>query len=58
MMTARHRIGDQNVLVIGAWNFEIVWDLSIVIWAFSIIALKANSSNQNHFYLTIAMLWA
>ncbi len=41
-MTARHRIGDWNVLVIGIWDFDIVWNLSIVIWDFSAVFGKAN----------------
>ena len=41
-MTARHRISDRNVLVIGIWDFDIVWNLSIVIWDFSAVFEKAN----------------
>jgi len=41
-MTARHRISDRNVLVIGIWDFDIVWNLSIVIWDFSAVFGKAN----------------
>ncbi len=41
-MTARHRISDWDVLVIGIWNFDIVWNLSIVIWDFSAVFGKAN----------------
>jgi hypothetical protein len=41
-MTARHRISDRNVLVIGIWDFDIVWNLSIVIWDFSSVFGKAN----------------
>ena len=45
-MAARHRISDRNVLVIGTWNFDIVWNLSIVIWD-----LNGASGNSNRFYL-------
>jgi hypothetical protein len=41
-MTARHRISDRNVLGIGIWDFDIVWNLSIVIWDFSAVFGKAN----------------
>ncbi len=41
-MIARHRISDWNVLVIGIWDFDIVWNLSIVIWDFSAVFGKAN----------------
>ncbi len=41
-MTARHRISDRNVLVIGIWDFDIVWNLSVVIWDFSAVFGKAN----------------
>ncbi len=41
-MTARHRISDRNVLVIEICDFDIVWNLSIVIWDFSAVIGKAN----------------
>jgi len=41
-VTARHRIIDRNVLVIGIWDFDIVCNLSIVIWDFSTVFGKAN----------------
>ena len=40
-MTARYRISDRNVLVIGIWNFDIVWNLCIVIWDFCAVFDKA-----------------
>ena len=41
-MTLRHRISGRNVLVIDIWDFDIVWNLSIVIWDFSAVSWKAN----------------
>jgi hypothetical protein len=41
-MTARHRISDRDVLVIGIWNFDIVYDLNIGIWDFSGVCGKAD----------------
>jgi hypothetical protein len=41
-MTARHLINYRNVLVIGTWNFDIVWNFSIVIWDFSAVPWKPN----------------
>ena len=34
-MAERHWISHRNVLVIETWNFDIVWNLSIVIWDFT-----------------------
>jgi len=31
-MALPHPIRDATVLVIEIWNFEIIWNLSIVIW--------------------------
>jgi hypothetical protein len=36
-MTAKHPISGRNVLVIEIWEFDIVWNLRIVIWNFSAI---------------------
>jgi hypothetical protein len=47
-MTARHRISHRNVLVIGTWNFDIVWNLSTVIWDFGAV-----SGKYNRFYLSL-----
>ena len=33
-MTARHRISHRYVSIIGTWNFDIVWNLSIEFWDF------------------------
>ena len=52
-MTARHPIGDRNVLVIGILNFDIVWNLSIVIWDFSGVSGKANRFYLNQLELTL-----
>ena len=52
-MTARHRISDRNVLVIGTWNFDIVWNLSIVIWDFSVVSGKSNRFYLNQLELTL-----
>ena len=41
-MTPKHRIYDRNVLVIGIWNLDIVWDLNIAIWNFSGVSKKAH----------------
>ena len=46
-MAARHRISVWNVLVIVIWNFDIVWDLSIVIWYFNSVLRKANRFYRN-----------
>ena len=47
-MTARHRIGDRNVLVIEIWDFDIIWNLSIVIWDLSAVFGKANRFYLNY----------
>jgi len=47
-MTAIHRISCREVLVIGNWNFDIIWNLSIVIWD-----LSAVSGKSNRFYLNL-----
>ena len=52
-MTARHPISDRNVLVIGSWDFDIVWNLSIVIWDFSAVSGKANRFYLNQLELTL-----
>ena len=52
-MTARHQISDRNVLVIGIWNFDIVWDLSIVLWDFRVVSGKANRFYLNQLELTL-----
>ena len=52
-MTARHRISGRNVLVIGTWNFDIVWNLSIVIWNFSPVSGKSNRLYLNQFVVTL-----
>jgi len=31
-MARRHPMRDATVLVIEIWNFDIIWNLSIVIW--------------------------
>jgi hypothetical protein len=54
-MTARHRISDRNVLVIGIWNFDIVCNLSIVIWDFSGVCGKANLFYLNQLELTLTL---
>ena len=41
VMTARHWIGDRNALIIGAWNFDIIWSLVFAIWVFRAISIKA-----------------
>ena len=41
-MTVRHRISHRNVLVIGTWSLDIVWNLSLVIWNFSAVTRKLN----------------
>jgi len=46
-MTAKHRISDRTVLVIGTWNFDIVWNLSIVIWDFSTVSGHQQSATRN-----------
>ena len=50
-MTARHRIICRDVLVIGNWNFDIIWNLSIVVWDFSAVIGKSN-----RFYLNQLMV--
>jgi hypothetical protein len=54
-MTARNRISGRNVLVIEIWNFDIVWNLSIVIWNFSTVSGKENrfQLNQSKLILTL-----
>jgi hypothetical protein len=52
-MTAIHPISDRNVLVIGIFNFDIVCNLSIVIWDFSAVSGKANRSYLNQLELTL-----
>ena len=52
-MTAIHPISDRNVLVIGIFNFDIVCNLSIVIWDFSTVSGKANRSYLNQLELTL-----
>jgi len=56
-MTARHPISDRNVLVIGSWDFDIVWNLSIVIWDFSAVSGKANRFCLNQLALTLTLPW-
>ena len=56
-MTARHPISDRNVLVIGSWDFDIVWNLSIVIWDFSAVSGKANRFYLNLLALTLTLPW-
>ena len=56
-MIARHPISDRNVLVIGSWNFDIVWNLSIVIWDFSAVSGKANRFYLNQLALTLTLPW-
>jgi len=52
-MTARHPISDLNVLIIGICNFDIVCNLSIVIWDFSAVSGKANRFYLNKLELTL-----
>jgi len=52
-MTARHTITDWNVLVIEICNFDIVCNLSIVIWDFSAVSGKANRFYLNQLELTL-----
>ena len=42
-MTAGHQTIDRNALVIEIWDFDIVWNLSIVIWDFSAGSGKSNT---------------
>jgi hypothetical protein len=56
-MTARHPISDLNVLVIGTWNFDIVWNLSIVIWDFMFFFREANYFNLNQLESTLTLTW-
>ena len=50
-MIARHPITDRHVLVIGDWNLEIIWNLTIVIWNFSTIPSKVNCLYLNQLVL-------
>jgi len=52
-MTARHLISDRNVLVIGICNFDIVCNLSIVIWDFSAVSGESDRSDLNPLELTL-----
>ena len=54
-MTAMHRISGRNVLIIEIWNFDIVWNLSIVIWDFSALSGKANRFQVNQSKLTLTL---
>jgi len=54
-MTARHPISGRNVLVIGILNFDIVLNLSIVIWNFSGVSGKANRFYLNQLALTLML---
>ncbi len=51
-------ISDGNVLIIGICNFDIVCNLSIVIWDFSEVSSKTNrfSPNQSELTLTFSCL--
>jgi len=52
-MMARHPISDWNVWIIGICNFDIVCNLSIVIWNFSAVSGKANRFYLNKLELTL-----
>jgi hypothetical protein len=52
-MTARHRISDWNVFVIGIWDFDIVWNLSIVIWDFYAVTRKSKPFYLNQLAATL-----
>ena len=54
-MTARHPKTDRHVLVIGDWDLEIVWNLSIVIWDFSAVSGKVNRLYVNQSNLTLTL---
>ena len=49
----RHPISDCNVLIIGIYNFDIVCNLSIVIWDFSAISGKVNRLSLYQLALTL-----
>jgi hypothetical protein len=52
-ITARHSKSDWNILVIGICNFDIVCNLSIVIWDFSTVSGKANRFYLNQLELAL-----
>jgi hypothetical protein len=56
-MSARRPISDRKVLVIGIWNFDIVWNLSLVIWDFSGVSGKVNLVYLNQLELTLTIPW-
>ena len=43
-----------SVLVIGDWNFEIIWNLGIVIWYFTGISSNTNRFNLIYINLSVA----
>jgi len=45
-------------LVIGICNFDIVCILSIVIWDFMAVSMKANRFYLNYFELILMLPWA
>ena len=53
----RHPTSDGNVLTVGICNFDIVCNLSIVIWNFSAVSGKANRFYPNWLALTLTFLW-
>ena len=42
---------------VGIWNFDIVCHLSIVIWSFRAVSLKANRFHLNLLALTLKFHW-
>ena len=50
-------MSDRNVLVIGICDFDIVCNLSIVIWDFSAVTGKPNRFYLNQLELTLTFPW-
>jgi len=52
-MMVKHPTSDGNVWVIGIYDFDIICNLSIVIWDFSAVSGNANGFYLNQLELTL-----